>query len=74
MSKNETKSIDPQILEIKSLLINKIAAGDYITLSKMLSCEQETARKRFHRNNPEAIRKMQLIIETRERLIADNTK
>jgi hypothetical protein len=61
-----------EIKAIKALIINKIAKGDYITLSKILECEQETARKRFHRSNPEAVIKMKLIIDNREMLINQN--
>jgi hypothetical protein len=65
-------SENQKINRLKALIINKIAKGDYITLSKILECEQETARKRFHRSNPEAVIKMKLIIDNREMLINQN--
>lgn len=56
----------------RSLLIKKVMKGDYILLSKLLNVPHNTARMRFHRSNPDALRKMQLIIETRDKFIEEN--
>ncbi len=73
MAKNETKSIKLEIIELKESLTSRISAGDYITLSRLLKCQQETARKRFHRYNEKAVLKMELIIQNREQFIKDNS-
>lgn len=54
--------------EIKS----KMQVGDYKTLGKILGCETEAARKRFKRDNPEAISAMEQIVMSRENLLPEN--
>lgn len=52
-------------------LKEKIEYGDYNTLGKMLDMPSPAARARFKRDDPEAIKAMELIIENKERLISD---
>ncbi|NMH29612.1 hypothetical protein [Flavobacterium silvaticum] len=52
-------------------LKKKIRYGDYSTLGLMLGINPDAAKMRFMRNDDKAIIAMTLIIESRERLIAD---
>ena len=72
MAKKNTNPQKKKNNAFKALLINRVATGDFITLSKILGCTQDAARMRFHRSDPKALRKMQVIIESREKLIAEN--
>ena len=47
----------------------KIKYGDYQTLADMLGVSTDAARMRYRRNDPEAIRAMEVIFENREKLI-----
>lgn len=60
--------------KLKKEITPKVKKGDYTLLSEMLGIPQETARKRFHRENPEAVEAMSKIIEAREQLIKSYTE
>lgn len=47
----------------------KIKYGDYQTLADMLDTSTDAARMRYRRNDPEAIKAMDVILENREKLI-----
>lgn len=51
------------------ILKTKVKRGDFKTLGAMLQINSDTARKRFSRKNKEAVAKMKLIIDAREKLI-----
>ncbi len=49
----------------------KIKYGDYNVLGEMLGTTVAAAKMRFMRNDEEAVKAMQSIIEAREKLIED---
>lgn len=53
----------------KEELEKKIQVGDFNTLGAMLGIQGEAARKRFKRDDAEAIAMMEQIITNREHLI-----
>ena len=63
------ENIQPVLL--KERIKHRILKGDYVTLGKMLEVSQDTARMRFKRSNKQAIVAMSIIIENRDRLIAN---
>ena len=69
-----TMMIPTNDLSPKEQLKTKILKGDYVLLAKMMGTERDAARMRFRRNNKDAIFAMQLIVKTREDLIASYNK
>lgn len=49
----------------------KIQYGDYITLGKMFNLPTSTTKSRFLREEDKAVKAMQKIIESREKLIEE---
>lgn len=49
--------------------MGKIKYGDFQTLAEILDISVDAAKKRYKRNDPGAVEKMELIIENRKMLI-----
>ena len=52
-------------------LKEKIRYGDHSLVAEMMGCYPDIVRMRFHRKDKETIKALQLVIETRERLIKE---
>lgn len=50
--------------------MNKKKYSDFQTLAEMLDISVDAAKKRFYRNDAEAVEKMKIIIDSRENLIS----
>ncbi len=56
----------------KEEIKNKMQVGDFNTLGAMLGCGGDAARKRFNRNDDDAIAYAEKIIKAREELIRES--
>lgn len=56
--------------EIKELK-KKLQYGDFVTLSSILGCSRDAAKKRFERGNEEAYQVLSRIVENRENLMKE---
>lgn len=69
-SKNVLTSGQKKEIEV---LESQLKYGDYESLAQILGCSRDAARKRFKRGNESAIKAIQKIIHTREKLINSST-
>lgn len=72
MTKSKNVLTSGQKKEIE-VLESQLKYGDYEFLAQILGCSRDAARKRFKRGNDSAIKAVQKIIDTREKLINSRT-